>query len=69
MRKKGGGRVHSGGQETARPKENERRGEERTVIHSLCFHPSPVSNTELVKHHGPNWTNNWAQIRPALMNK
>lgn len=57
--------------ETERKLETE-RGEERTAFFfflSLCLHPSPVSNTELVKLHGPNWTNDWAQIRPALMNK
>lgn len=67
-----GRRVRSGGQETERLKENEtreRRREDRHFFLSLLHHPSPVSNTGLVKHHGPNWTNDWAQIRPALMNK
>lgn len=71
VRKKDEGRVRSGGQETETLKENERRREEKRGqwFLSLCLHPSPVSNTGLVKHHGPNWTNDWAQIRPALMNK
>lgn len=57
-------RVRCGGQETEKPKENERRSErlkkrEDSNFFSLCLHPSPVSNTVPVKHHRPNWTNDW----------
>lgn len=62
MREKDGERVRSGGQEMEKLSENERHTEEKKGQRflSLCLHPSPVSNTGLVKHHGPNWTNDWA---------
>lgn len=69
VRKKDSERVPSGGQETEKLRENGREEKRQQLFLPLSLHPSLVSNTRLAKHHGPNWTNDCAQIRPTLMNK
>lgn len=67
VRKKDEEKVCSGGQEWEELKKRS-AGEDGDFFHFVFIHLL-FQTEDYCKLHGPNWTNDWVQIRPTLMNR